>query len=344
MPAPPAAFLRHPADDLFSVAAHVAPAIDRALHERLPEGPRVPGPPFDAFRRKSGQTPRLTLQSARPLGERRVAGELQNSSRERPQDLALNARVLLEHLLKSLGVSTKKRSGVFAVTVAVRGVGSSSEISPTKSPAPRVATRLPFLATSTWPSTTRRTPALGRLPCRAPSRPVLLLVSRSASWTAPYAKDRRREARVSATRLLVLAEQPHVRANPNRARSPSRFPERRLSSAARHRQSLKSNEILGGRCRRRTWRSFGACRTPITAATWKRCSTNSTPDRVHPWLQLQFGGEAPCTGGTKASARESENLKKPSLRSRQSKQRSGTLASESSPSVTSGDAAARAAQ
>jgi|SRR5215217_5633872 len=38
----------------------------------------------------------------------------------------------------------------------------------------------------------------------------------------------------------------------------------------------------------------------------------------HPWLQLQFGGGATVYRGTKASARESENLKKPSLRSRQS--------------------------
>jgi hypothetical protein len=81
------------------------------------------------------------------LGERRVAGEFQNSSRERPQNLALDARVSSSICWKSLG------SGVCAVTVAVRGVGSSSEISPTKSPAPSVATPLPFLATSTLPST-----------------------------------------------------------------------------------------------------------------------------------------------------------------------------------------------
>ena len=44
----------------------------------------------------------------------------------------------------------------------------------------------------------------------------------------------------------------------------------------------------------------------------------------HPWLQLQLGGAATVYRGTKASARESENLKKPSLKSRQSKQRSGS--------------------
>ena len=63
----------------------------------------------------------------------------------------------------------------------------------------------------------------------------------------------------------------------------------------------------------------------------------------HPWLQIQLGGGATVYRGHQASARESENLRKPSLRSRQSKQRSGTLASESSPSVTCGDAATRAA-
>src|SRR5215210_303128 len=54
---------------------------------------------------------------------------------------------------KSLRVRTKKRSGVFVVTVAIRGVSSSSAISPKKSPLPRAATRLPFLVISTWPST-----------------------------------------------------------------------------------------------------------------------------------------------------------------------------------------------
>ena len=62
----------------------------------------------------------------------------------------------------------------------------------------------------------------------------------------------------------------------------------------------------------------------------------------HPWLQLQLGGAATVYRGHQGVRKESENLKKPSLRSRQSKQRSGTLASESSPSVTSGDAATRA--
>ena len=74
----------------------------------------------------------------------------------------------------------------------------------------------------------------------------------------------------------------------------------------------------------------------------RRCSTNSTPPRSSGTLGCRFSsaGKPPCTGGTKASARESENLKKPSLRSRQSENRNfGTLASESSPSATSGDAA-----
>jgi hypothetical protein len=42
---------------------------------------------------------------------------------------------------KSWRVSTNSRSGVFAVTVAVRSVSSSKAISPTNSPSPRVATR-----------------------------------------------------------------------------------------------------------------------------------------------------------------------------------------------------------
>ena len=108
--------------------------------------------------------------------------------------------------------------------------------------------------------------------------------------------------------------------------------------------ALEAAGLRSRRCRRRTSRSFGACRTPTTAATWERCSTNSTPrSSGTPGCRFSSAGEPPSTGGTKASARESENLKKPSLRSRQSKQRSGTLASESSPSVTSGDAATRAA-
>ncbi len=63
----------------------------------------------------------------------------------------------------------------------------------------------------------------------------------------------------------------------------------------------------------------------------------------HPWLQLQFGGGATVYRGHQASRGESETWKKPSLKFRQSKQRFGTLASESSPSVTTGDAARRAA-
>jgi hypothetical protein len=51
--------------------------------------------------------------------------------------------------------STKKRSGVFAVTVAVRGICSRRAISPKNSPPPRVATR-PFLVTSTSPSTSTK--------------------------------------------------------------------------------------------------------------------------------------------------------------------------------------------
>ena len=50
-----------------------------------------------------------------------------------------------------------------------------------------------------------------------------------------------------------------------------------------------------------------------------------------------------CTGDTRASATESEMGKKLSLKSRQSNQRSEILASESSPSVTSGHEARRAA-
>jgi hypothetical protein len=63
----------------------------------------------------------------------------------------------------------------------------------------------------------------------------------------------------------------------------------------------------------------------------------------HPWLQLQFGGGATVYRGHQG-VRKGENWRKPSLRSRHSKQRFGTLASESSPSVTTGDAATRAAQ
>ena len=49
---------------------------------------------------------------------------------------------------KSWRVSTNSRSGVFAVTVAVRLASSSKAISPTKSPSLRVATRLPLVVTS----------------------------------------------------------------------------------------------------------------------------------------------------------------------------------------------------
>ena len=63
----------------------------------------------------------------------------------------------------------------------------------------------------------------------------------------------------------------------------------------------------------------------------------------HPWLQIQIGGAATVIGGTKASARESETGR--AFSEIQSEPvESGTLASESSPSVTSADAAMRAAQ
>jgi hypothetical protein len=64
----------------------------------------------------------------------------------------------------------------------------------------------------------------------------------------------------------------------------------------------------------------------------------------HPWLQLQFGGGATVYRGHQGVRKGIRELEEAFLRSRQSKQRSGTLASESSPSVTTGDAARRAAQ
>ena len=63
----------------------------------------------------------------------------------------------------------------------------------------------------------------------------------------------------------------------------------------------------------------------------------------HPWLQIQFGGEATVYRGHQGVRKGIRELEEAFSRSRQSKQRSGTLASESSPSVTSGDAATRAA-
>jgi hypothetical protein len=42
-------------------------------------------------------------RDAQFLGERRVLGEFQDSPRQSPQDLALDAGVLVEHLLKVLG-------------------------------------------------------------------------------------------------------------------------------------------------------------------------------------------------------------------------------------------------
>jgi hypothetical protein len=50
-------------------------------------------------------------------------------------------------------VSTKKRSGVFAVTVAVRGTLSMSAISPKNSPGPSERMCRPPFVMSTSPST-----------------------------------------------------------------------------------------------------------------------------------------------------------------------------------------------
>ena len=66
-----------------------------------------------------------------------------------------------------------------------------------------------------------------------------------------------------------------------------------------------------------TSRSFGACRTPTTAATWERCLTNSTTRSSGTrGCRLSSAGKPPCTGGTRASARESGTGKKLARKSR----------------------------
>ena len=63
----------------------------------------------------------------------------------------------------------------------------------------------------------------------------------------------------------------------------------------------------------------------------------------HPWLQVQLGGGATVYRGHQGVHEGIRDGEEAFLNSRQRHQRSGTLASESSPSVTSGHAARRAA-
>src|SRR5918994_2893689 len=63
----------------------------------------------DVWETSSNRAPRARRAVARNrpkavvLGERRVPRQLQDAPRERPQDLSLDARVLLEHLAEVLG-------------------------------------------------------------------------------------------------------------------------------------------------------------------------------------------------------------------------------------------------
>ena len=64
----------------------------------------------------------------------------------------------------------------------------------------------------------------------------------------------------------------------------------------------------------------------------------------HPWLQIQFGGGATVYRGHQGVRKGIRELEEAfSEIQRRANERSGTLASESSPSVSSGDAATRAA-
>ncbi len=64
----------------------------------------------------------------------------------------------------------------------------------------------------------------------------------------------------------------------------------------------------------------------------------------HPWLQLQFGGGATVYRGHQGVRKGIREIEEEFSEIEASKQRSGTLASESSPSGTPGDAATKAAQ
>ena len=64
----------------------------------------------------------------------------------------------------------------------------------------------------------------------------------------------------------------------------------------------------------------------------------------HPWLQLQFGGGATVYRGHQGVRKGIRELEEAFSEIQAEQTRSGTLASESSPSVTTGDAARRAAQ
>ena len=113
--------------------------------------------------------------------------------------------------------------------------------------------------------------------------------------------------------------------------------------------ALKPSKLWGcgsRRCRRRTSRSFGACRTPTTARDVGAMLDELHPEvEWHPWLQLQVRRGGHCVSRARRRPQgDPSNLKTPSLRSRPSKPRSGTLASERGPSVTSVGAAPRAAQ
>ena len=94
---------------------------------------------------------------------------------------------------KPRAVSTRRRTEVDVVTVAVRGRSATSAISPTKSPAPRSLTLLPLRVTRREPSTTTKTPVRAHLrgsaygPRRGRRRPRAL---RSAS-ARPSSTSRR---------------------------------------------------------------------------------------------------------------------------------------------------------
>jgi hypothetical protein len=123
----------------------------------------------------------------------------------------------------SLRVSTNKRTGVSAVTVAVRGSSVTRAISPTKSPPLSVATRLPLRVTCTFDEHEELLAGLAllaedlaRLDLQVFADPLQL-----DELLAGKALEQRDA--LERLHLGVLAEQPHG-ANPIRARSPRRAP------------------------------------------------------------------------------------------------------------------------
>ena len=183
----------------------------------MPEASTCPHAGVPSFTKRtatgnsSRRTPRSASRTTPSAGcipaEQQSVGSPESSTTRRARvrkTLRSTLGCLSTRCRKSFRVRTKKRSGVLAVTVAIRGVCSSKAISP-KYSLPVISTGLPFLVTSTSPSmiTKNSCPTSPSFRSTLPGGTSRSSDTRASSASSLRERSSKRAARPSASTLVA---------------------------------------------------------------------------------------------------------------------------------------------